>query len=391
VTGRVEQRGWVARITAPFSTNIPDAIRDPLTLLQFERLNALTPLLYFTIAANAFAMTLAVLGDLPLWQQLTPPVLVVAVCLWQVVKWHQRRHQITTPERAYRHLQKAVVLAGGIGLVSGIWTVSAFSETEKYFCLVAPVFLAITALVSANCLTSVPRAATVAMVTALSPIVVRLLIFDNLGMRSIAVMLVLIAALQSRLVQLKFRETEKMLVLQHEIVELSEADPLTGLKNRRAFTALLQAELDGDHAVTVAMLDLDGFKLANDNYGHHAGDDVLISVAGRMQTAAVSALCVARLGGDEFALIFGDGVSAGQAHAEVEAIRAMIALPHASGDALIMISASVGIANSSDTGSNLSALLQAADRALYAEKAVRVGKAERRRSQINGARTAQIL
>jgi diguanylate cyclase (GGDEF)-like protein len=385
------EQSRLARVLAPFSTTIPDAIRGPLTLLQFERLNALTPLLYFTIAANAFAMTLAVLGDLPLWQQLTPPVIIISVCLWQVVMWHQRRRQTMTPERAYRLLQKAVVLAGGIGLTSGLWTVSAFSETEKYFCLVAPVFLAITALVSANCLTSVPRAATVAMVTALSPIVVRLLVYDNLGMRSIAVMLVLIAALQSRLVQLKFRETEKMLILQHEIVELSEADPLTGLKNRRAFTALLQAELDGGQSVIVAMLDLDGFKLANDNYGHHAGDDVLISVAGRMQQAAVSALCVARLGGDEFALIFGGGVSAGQAQTEVEAIRAMIALPHPSGEAMIMISASAGIANSSDTGGTLSALLQAADRALYAEKAERAGKAERRRSRISGARTAQTL
>jgi predicted signal transduction protein with EAL and GGDEF domain len=58
---------------------------------------------------------------------------------------------------------------------------------------------------------------------------------------------------------------------------------------------------------------------------------------------------------------------------------------------MIMISASAGIANSSDTGGTLSALLQAADRALYAEKAERAGKAERRRSRISGARTAQTL
>lgn len=378
MTVRVEEQRWSRRLFAPYSTDVPDAIRGPLSLLQFERLNALTPLLYFTLAANAFAMTLAVLGDLPLWQQLTPPIVIITVCLLQVILWHQRRKRTITSDLAYAHLRKAVVLAGGIGLVSGIWTVSAFSETEKYFCVVAPVFLAITALVSANCLTSVPRAATVAMVTALSPIVVRLLIYDNLGMRSIAVMLVLIAALQSRLVQLKFRETEKMLILQHDIVELSESDPLTGLKNRRAFTGMLEAQLDASHAVTVAMLDLDGFKIANDTHGHHAGDAVLVSVADRMRTVAGSAACIARLGGDEFALIFRPGTSMLQVRAEMDAIRAMISLPYQVDDALVLISASIGIAASAADGASVSALLRAADVALYAEKAARGRKAKRR-------------
>ena len=278
------------------------------------------------------------------------------------------------PEAGYHSLQKVVFVAGGLGLVSGVWTVNAFRETEQYYCVVAPVFLALSALVSANCLASVPRAATAAMACALAPIVIRMLVFDNLGIRTMAVMLVLIAALQHRLVQAKFHETVKMLTLQHEIVQLAEADALTGLKNRRAFTASLEAHLDTGTPMTVAMIDLDGFKAANDTHGHHAGDAVLVEVAQRMTTVAVSALCIARLGGDEFALVFDGSVSGTQAACEAEAVRAIIGLPYTVGDAMITISASIGVASSPADGTDLSALMQVADRALYTEKRQRRSK-----------------
>ena len=370
------QSGWrarLARLVAPFDGNVPAPVRIPLIQLQFERLHGLAPLLCLTIIANTAAMALAVMGELPVWQQLIPPAILIGVCLWNVVKWRPQRASVT-PEAGYHSLQKVVFVAGGLGLVSGVWTVNAFRETEQYYCVVAPVFLALSALVSANCLASVPRAATAAMACALAPIVIRMLVFDNLGIRTMAVMLVLIAALQHRLVQAKFHETVKMQTLQHEIVQLAEADALTGLKNRRAFTASLEAHLDTGTAMTVAMIDLDGFKAANDTHGHHAGDAVLVEVAQRMTTVAVSALCIARLGGDEFALVFDGSVSGTQAACEAEAVRAVIGLPYTVGDAMITISASIGVASSPADGTDLSALMQVADRALYTEKRQRRSK-----------------
>jgi diguanylate cyclase len=193
-----------------------------------------------------------------------------------------------------------------------------------------------------------------------------LISYDNLGVRSMGVILVLIVVLQLRLVRTKFIETEKMLILQHDITAMAESDGLTGLKNRRAFTTLLQAQLDAGDGATVAMLDLDGFKLANDTYGHHAGDEVLISVAGRMTAIAVTASCAARLGGDEFALLYGPDVSGTQVRAEIDALVDMIALPHPVGDDLVSVTASVGTARAD--GGDMAALLQRADRVLYAEK-----------------------
>lgn len=362
--------GWrtrVARRLTPFPDNFPAAIRTPLIQLQYARLHRLTPLLYITIAANTVAMALALMGELPLWQQAIPPAILLLVSLGHLCSW-RRTIVPVAPDTGYRALQQAVFVAAGLGLVSGVWTVNAFRETEQYYCIVAPVFLALSVLVSANCLTSVPRAATAAMVVAVAPIVVRMLIYDNLGIRTMAVMLVMIVVLQHWLTHTKFDETIKMLMLQHEIVQLAEADVLTGLKNRRAFIACVEALLTDGRAVTVAMIDLDKFKRANDEHGHHAGDAVLIGVAERLGAIAVSAACIARLGGDEFALVFSDGVCADQIVRELDAVRATIALPFAVDDATLTVAASIGVAHSLAPSDSVSALMKRADRMLYIDK-----------------------
>jgi diguanylate cyclase len=79
-------------------------------------------------------------------------------------------------------------------------------------------------------------------------------------------------------------------------------DVLTGLPNRRAFYQLGSALVEDParHPLIAVMFDLDGFKYVNDNFGHAAGDEVLVTVARRFATFAGDNL-VARLGGDEFA------------------------------------------------------------------------------------------
>ncbi|UVO55033.1 diguanylate cyclase [Sphingomonas sp. SUN039] len=366
----------LASLAAPFPEGAPSAIRNDLIRLQYERLHGLTPLLHLTIAANTLAMAVAVMGDLPLWQQLTPPGIILVSAIVHLIRWRRRTSDLSIPE-IWGKLGRAVPLAGGLGLVAGLWGVSAFVETERFYCVVAPVFVALVALVSANCLTSVPRAAIAAMAGALGPLVVKMLLFPNLGIRSMAVMLVLIGLLQGRLVLTKFAETVKMLTLQHEIALLAGTDALTGLKNRRAFAACLEELLAAGTPVTVAMIDLDGFKAANDGHGHQAGDTVLAEVAQRTTMVAGSATCIARLGGDEFALIFDGQVDPTQVTAEIDAVRAVIALPYAVGEAIVTVSASIGVASGPADGSGVSALMQVADRALYRDKRDRRSKRRR--------------
>jgi GGDEF domain-containing protein len=87
----------------------------------------------------------------------------------------------------------------------------------------------------------------------------------------------------------------------------ADADPLTGLANHRAFHDRLRTEVERaqryGRPLSLACLDVDGFKDVNDQFGHPAGDKVLREVAARLTTVARTADLVARIGGDEFAIL----------------------------------------------------------------------------------------
>ncbi len=85
--------------------------------------------------------------------------------------------------------------------------------------------------------------------------------------------------------------------------KLSAIDPLTGLANRRRFEEQMEARIRAGRRFSLILIDLNGFKEANDNLGHLAGDEVLKTVATRLRAQFPSADLVARWGGDEFAVI----------------------------------------------------------------------------------------
>ena len=268
-------------------------------------------------------------------------------------------------------MRGAFFISAALGLIAGIWCVNAFNETEQYYCMVAPVFIGIAALVSATCMLSVPRAAIVGMAATVAPIVVKMALYENLGVRAMAAMMVVTIVMQSAVVLGKFRETVRTLTLQHDLNRLAETDSLTGLDNRLAFMRGLEGRLEAGHPLVVAMVDLDGFKRANDTHGHHAGDEVLAEVGRRMRAEAADAVCVARLGGDEFALLFDLPEHRVRVRETIAAIREAVARPIHYGEATISVSASIGLALSPDDGAEPTALLRTADLALYAEKRLR--------------------
>lgn len=90
---------------------------------------------------------------------------------------------------------------------------------------------------------------------------------------------------------------------EHELLQQSRRDVLTGLPNRREFEDQVVAWLDGRRGGVAAMIDVDQFKMVNDRYGHTAGDHVLRILAERMATEAPPGSLVARFGGDEFGML----------------------------------------------------------------------------------------
>lgn len=95
--------------------------------------------------------------------------------------------------------------------------------------------------------------------------------------------------------------------LSGQVRELAETDTLTGLRNRRAWDAELARELANaartDQAVSMVLVDLDGFKKVNDAQGHQAGDRLLKETAAAWSGALRSGDLIARLGGDEFGIL----------------------------------------------------------------------------------------
>ncbi len=153
----------------------------------------------------------------------------------------------------------------------------------------------------------------------------------------------------------------------------SLTDALTGLPNRRAFfedaaQRMALAQRQG-FEIAVAMLDVDAFKAFNDRAGHTAGDAALRTVAAAMRAALRTEDLAARYGGEEFVMLFAP-CPPDQALPLAERVRAAIAatpvpLPDGGTAAL---TASLGVAVSGSSGTDLEQLLSAADEALYRAK-----------------------
>jgi len=156
---------------------------------------------------------------------------------------------------------------------------------------------------------------------------------------------------------------------------LALRDSLTGLPNRALFLdRLLQNCGDArrsERLLGVALLDLDGFKLVNDRYGHGAGDAILRQVSEILQSVIRPSDMLARLGGDEFAMFF-EGISC-SGEIEERCERLLAALHNApaimADGHLIRLTASLGVTVFPWDDGDPEALIRHADLALYAAKA----------------------
>lgn len=93
-----------------------------------------------------------------------------------------------------------------------------------------------------------------------------------------------------------------------ELSDLVSTDALTGLFNFRHFKTVLQAEMDRSKRsgipTSLVLVDIDHFKLVNDNYGHEVGNQALVHIASILRSEVRTTDIVCRYGGEEFAMIF---------------------------------------------------------------------------------------
>ena len=169
--------------------------------------------------------------------------------------------------------------------------------------------------------------------------------------------------------------TERKLA-EEKLLDLSRLDGLTGIANRRYFDNFLEEEWRRCHRlglpISLAIIDLDYFKLLNDHYGHQTGDECLKAVAKSLKqfVRRPSDLC-ARYGGEEFSLVFGN---TGKDQAKVlinkalEEIR-LLNIPNEESPTHPTLTASIGLTSMlPDEKSNEHELLKRADDLLYEAK-----------------------
>src|SRR5579864_69469 len=159
--------------------------------------------------------------------------------------------------------------------------------------------------------------------------------------------------------------------LHERMKELAATDALTGLANRRCFLDRLEAELErsrrAGYELSMALLDLNRFKLVNDVYGHTVGDTVLVQVGEILTQAIRGSDLAARFGGDEFVLMFPETPSA-KAEEVLSRLRHLeILIPDGAGTRA-HVSFSWGIASWPIDAEDWERLLQVADSRLYAMK-----------------------
>jgi|GEM_PF-4274051 len=164
---------------------------------------------------------------------------------------------------------------------------------------------------------------------------------------------------RSKLLQEKQNYTRRLYNAAH-------IDETSGLPNRRSLSDYLDTIVSGSNGLStfsICFLDLDGFKLINDTYGHHDGDKLLSIIGEKLEQVTRKEDFVARISGDEFVVVLH--------HASVEIYQRIleaINTPFQLDRGIVKVSASMGIAKYPDDGSDMDQLLRYADQAMYIAK-----------------------
>ena len=170
---------------------------------------------------------------------------------------------------------------------------------------------------------------------------------------------------------LDVRDVSERKVLEDELFHRASHDPLTQLPNRTLFLDEVRqavATATSPESLALLFIDLDGFKLVNDRFGHAAGDGVLQSVGESLTQVLRPDDFAARLSGDEFAVLIRDIADAEQAEEIGHRVLAALAEPCTVSGQLFSVRASVGIAVGGAGVEDAEDLIHRADLAMYSAK-----------------------
>jgi diguanylate cyclase (GGDEF)-like protein/PAS domain S-box-containing protein len=172
----------------------------------------------------------------------------------------------------------------------------------------------------------------------------------------------------------QLQDITSRLMAERRLHHIAHYDTLTGLSNRHSFherlaLAVERTRLDSGERFAVLFMDLDRFKLVNDSFGHHVGNELLVAISQRLSEVTQPDNLVARLGGDEFAVLL-ERLDAGDAcMRQAQALLDAVSRPVEIQGTEVLPGASVGITFSDLGYRTVDEILRDADLAMYEAKA----------------------
>lgn len=158
-----------------------------------------------------------------------------------------------------------------------------------------------------------------------------------------------------------------------ELEEIASRDEMTGLFNRRYFYDTLRVELErarvSKETMSILLIDIDGLKQINDEYGHSVGDVIITNVAAAIARHTRGTDVAARLGGDEFGVVMADTDKRGAFALAKRLWEELEQVPmYSQGLTEVMVSVSIGVSGYPWGGEDIGAIVQWADTDMYANK-----------------------
>lgn len=349
---------------------VPEKVRDDFAVLGASRLQNQSRLLSLAMAFTVpFVLFASDFGTTPAVRY-GIPIAVGTTCFICFISLIKDRNASGDPALARQFMMEAAVFSASVCTLVSIWCVVGWWNAAPSLKLFYPFTLAAGSLTTIYCLSTVRGAAILNIVIGIFPITLLMLLSGERIYISAAVSLIMVTFFLFRMVTQQNNQFINLLLLQNEMKALAETDPLTGLYNRRALSVFLEKEIAQEKAeetFSVALIDLDDFKPVNDQYGHAAGDKLLVEVSKRFQSICGDNAIVARMGGDEFAILVPRGSNL--PHDKIaKQLMSALDMPFNIEGHVVTIGASIGIAIWPQDGKTAKELFEIADQALYAAK-----------------------
>lgn len=361
-----------------------------LTRAQFDAFSKQIPLLYFILMTNTIAVAYTYVNVAPDWLTMIVPSVLTVLAGLRTFWWLRQRRLVRSDADILRNLRATNWLTLPIGAGFTAWSFALYPYGDPFAKSQVAFYMAVTVI---GCIFSLMHLRSAALIVTLIVDVPYVLFFFATGeptLKAIAVNNLLVSGAMVTVLFIYYRDfadlvaSRKSLLAQQaatqalsdENFRLANLDSLTELPNRRRFFAeLSNAFADAERRgvrVAVGIIDLDGFKPINDNYGHSVGDRVLIEAGRRIREVCEGfgpqRVELARLGGDEFGLVVCGDPDGADLMRLGERIGSQVRLPYQLDTAHTGLSCSIGFALFPDSATTWEALYECADYSLYHAK-----------------------